>query len=48
MQQLQDIGEGKVNLPTTATMATTVSDFTNAESLPLVDFNDSDNGMYEF
>jgi len=48
MQQLQDIGEGKVNLPTTATMATTVSDFTNAETTPLVDFNDTDNGMYEF
>jgi phage gp36-like protein len=48
MQQLQDIGEGKVNLPTTATLATTVADFTNAETTPLVDFNDTDNGMYEY
>lgn len=46
MQQLQDIGEGKTQLPTTATLATTVADVTNAESDPLVDFNDSDNGMY--
>lgn len=48
MQQLDDIGQGKVNLPTTATLATDSGVVEALESNKLVDFNDEDNGMYEF
>jgi phage gp36-like protein len=48
IQQLDDIGAGKVNLPTTATLATDSGVVEALESAKLVDFNDEDNGMYEF